>query len=94
MISLEEVKKIAKLSRIELSDQKLASFQQDLTKILDYIDKLNELDTEGVEPSYCQPRNIEDLREDVVKPSMDREKILKNAPDQEDGAFKVPTIVE
>lgn len=94
MISLEEVKKIAKLSRLELSEQKLASFQQDLSKILDYIDKLNELDTEGVEASYCRARNIENLREDIAKPSMDREKILKNAPEQEDGAFKVPTVVE
>lgn len=94
MISLEEVKKIAKLSRLEIDDKRLVKFQQDLSKILDYINKLNELDTEGVEASYCEPKRIEDLREDEVKPSMDRNRILKNAPDQEDGAFKVPTVVE
>lgn len=94
MITLEEVKKISKLSRLEFDDEKLKQFQIDLSKILDYINKLNELDTEGIEPSYAASIKVEDLRKDVIMPSLDREKLLKNAPEQENGAFKVPTVVE
>jgi len=94
MINQEELKKIAVLSRLELNEEELISFENDLNKALDYIDKLNELDTNSVEPTYCTPINVEDLREDVIKPSMDRELLLQNAPEQEDGAFKVPTVVE
>jgi aspartyl-tRNA(Asn)/glutamyl-tRNA(Gln) amidotransferase subunit C len=94
MITLDEIKKISKLSRIEFDDQELKEIQSEFSAILNTIDRLNELDTEGVEPTYRAPLDVEELREDIVKPSLDREKILQNAPEHEDGAFKAPTIVE
>ncbi|HHW89909.1 MAG TPA: Asp-tRNA(Asn)/Glu-tRNA(Gln) amidotransferase subunit GatC [Clostridiales bacterium] len=94
MITLDEIKKISKLSRIEFDDQELKEIQSEFRAILNTIDRLNELDTEGVEPTYRPPLDVEELREDIVKPSLDREKILQNAPEHEDGAFKAPTIVE
>jgi aspartyl-tRNA(Asn)/glutamyl-tRNA(Gln) amidotransferase subunit C len=94
MITQDEIKKISKLSRLTLSDQELNDFYEELNSIVNTIQKLNELDTQGIEPTYAAALDIEDLRDDIAKPSMDRDQILQNAPESEDGAFKVPTIVE
>ncbi|NLC16361.1 MAG: Asp-tRNA(Asn)/Glu-tRNA(Gln) amidotransferase subunit GatC [Clostridiales bacterium] len=93
-ITLEEIKKISKLSRIEFDDQELKEIQDEFNAIINAIDRLNELNTEGIVPTYSAPLDVEELREDIIKPSWDREKILQNAPEHEDGAFKAPTIVE
>ena len=68
--------------------------KEDLTKILDYIDTLNQLDTDNVEPMSHPFPYTNNFREDEAKASEDRELILKNAPQQKDGCFKVPTTVE
>ena len=78
------------MAKLELSDQEKEDAKKDMGKMLDYIDKLNELDTSGVEPmSHVFPVNNV-FREDVVINGDDRENILKNAPEEKDGAFVVP----
>jgi len=93
-ISKETVEYVANLARLSLTDEQKIKMIDDLDKILEHVDKLNKLDTSGVEPTaHILPiKNV--FREDVIQPSYDREVILKNAPMKEDGCFKVPKIVE
>ena len=89
-----QVQKVAKLARLELSDSEVSQFSTQLSAIFEYIEKLNELDTETVEPlAHCLPvHNV--LREDVPKPSLSNDEALANAPDREDEYFKVPKILD
>lgn len=93
-ISLETVEYVAALARLELSDAEKQMMVSQMGEILDYMDKLNTLDTKGVKPlEHVEPMsNV--FRKDEVKPSYDRKKILANAPDKEEGAFRVPKIVD
>ncbi len=88
------VKYLESLARIELSEKDEKSIGNELQDILTYIDKLNELDTDGVEAmSHSFPiTNV--MRKDEVKPSMENEDILANAPMKQDGCFVVPKTVE
>ena len=94
IISDETIEYVGILAKLELSDEEKEAAKQDMGRMLDYIDKLNELDTTGVEPmSHVFPvTNV--FREDVVTNGDERDKILLNAPEQKDGAFKVPKTVE
>ena len=94
VISDETIEYVGILAKLELSDEEKEAAKKDMGRMLDYIDKLGELDTTGVEPmSHVFPvHNV--FREDVVENGDDRENILKNAPDSKDGAFKVPKTVE
>jgi aspartyl-tRNA(Asn)/glutamyl-tRNA(Gln) amidotransferase subunit C len=88
------VRKVAKLSRLELTDQEVEEFTDQLSAILDYMAKLNELDTTGVEPlAHCLPVNNL-LREDRVKESLGTERTLANAPQRDGDFFKVPKIMD
>lgn len=82
------------LAKLELSPEEREAAGRDMGRMLEYIDKLNELDTEGVEPmSHVFPvYNV--FREDVVANGDSREEILANAPERKDGAFKVPRTIE
>ena len=94
IISDETIKYVGILAKLELSQEEKESAGKDMGRMLDYIDKLNELDTDGVEPmSHVFPVNNV-FREDVVTNEDNREDILKNAPRQKEGAFKVPKTVE
>lgn len=94
IISDETMEYVGILAKLELSAEEKEAAKKDMSRMLDYIDKLNELDTSGVEPmSHVFPVNNV-FREDVVTNGDDRERILKNAPQQKDGAFKVPKTVE
>ena len=88
------VRKVAKLSRLELTEAEVAEFTGQLSAILAYVEKMNELDTTGVEPlAHCLPiRNV--LREDIVKESLGTEKTLANAPQRDEEFFKVPKILD
>ena len=88
------VRKVANLSRLELSDEQIISFTTKLSAILEYIEKLNELDTENIEPlAHCLPvHNV--MRSDEIKPSLGTEKVLETAPKRDDEYFKVPRILE
>ncbi|ADU28716.1 Asp-tRNA(Asn)/Glu-tRNA(Gln) amidotransferase subunit GatC [Evansella cellulosilytica] len=93
-ISKEQVEHVANLARLEFTNEEIDMFQQQLDDIIGYAEQLNELDTSNVKPTshVLDIKNV--LREDEVKPSLEREKVLKNAPDHEDGQFKVPSVLE
>ncbi|WP_390622048.1 Asp-tRNA(Asn)/Glu-tRNA(Gln) amidotransferase subunit GatC [Numidum massiliense] len=93
-ISKEEVRRVAELARLTLSDAECAQFQEQLNEILHFAEKLNEVDTEGVPPTTHVLALKNALREDEVKPSLPRETALANAPDAQDGQFKVPSVFE
>ena len=94
VISDETIEYVGILAKLELSGEEREQAKKDMGRMLDYIDKLNELDTTGVEPmSHVFPVNNV-FREDVAENGDDRENMLKNAPEQKDGAFKVPKTVE
>ncbi len=93
-LNRKDVEHVALLSRLELSENELDKFTGQLDAILEYIDVLNQVDTSAVEPMahVLEIRNV--MRADEVQPSLPREAALQNAPDAEDGFFKVPKIVE
>lgn len=93
-ISRDELKHIALLSRLELTDDEADLYTQHIGEILDYVEKLNELDVTDVEPTcHAVPmQNI--MRDDVVKPGLDIEESLKNAAEKEDRYFRVPRVTE
>jgi aspartyl-tRNA(Asn)/glutamyl-tRNA(Gln) amidotransferase subunit C len=93
-ISKEIVKPIAHLSRLEFKDGEIEIYQLQLSRILEYVEKLNEVDTKDVEPMshVLSLNNI--FREDMVKESLSREEALRNAPDSTDRFFRVPKIIE
>ena len=93
-IDESQVRHVAKLARLDLSEEEVAEFSGQLSSIFEYIEKLNELDTESAEPlAHCQEvYNI--FREDKIKESLDTEKALVNAPQRHDEYFKVPKILD
>ena len=92
-IDESEVRKVAKLARLELSEAEVQEFTGQLSAILDYVAKMNELDTEGVEPlAHCLAiSNV--FREDRVGESLGPEATLANAPQRDGNFFKVPKIL-
>jgi aspartyl-tRNA(Asn)/glutamyl-tRNA(Gln) amidotransferase subunit C len=93
-IDLEQVKQVAKLSRLDLREDQLAAFADQLSAILQYVEQLNQLDTTNVEPlAHCLPvHNV--LRDDEIKPSLGTQKVLANAPDRDETFFLVPKILD
>ncbi len=94
VISDETIEYVGILAKLELTDAEKEEAKKDMGRMLDYIDMLNELDTSGVEPMSHVFAMNNVFREDVVTNGDEREKILKNAPEQKDGSFKVPKTVE
>lgn len=92
-ISKKEVLHVANLARLELDDAAIAQFSEQIGTILDYVDKLNQVDTEGVPPTSHAIDLKNAFREDEEKAHLDREKALANAPAKEDGSFIVPKVV-
>ncbi|MEK4512712.1 Asp-tRNA(Asn)/Glu-tRNA(Gln) amidotransferase subunit GatC [Paenibacillus anaericanus] len=93
-IQSKDVEYVAKLARLNLTDQEREKFTEQLNAILQYAEKLNELDTDGVEPTTHVLRLSNVMREDVVQESLSKEKVFRNAPEEEDGQFKVPAVLE
>lgn len=93
-IDQAQVKKVAKLSRLELTEAEVEEFTGQLIAILDYVEKMNELDTTYVEPlAHCLPiSNV--FREDLARESLGTEKTLTNAPQRDGEFFKVPKILD
>ena len=93
-IDKAQVRKVAKLSRLELTDAEVEEFTGQLSAILDYVEKMNELNTDNVEPlAHCLPiSNV--FRRDCVKESLGTEKTLSNAPQRDGEFFKVPKILD
>ena len=94
IISDETIEYVGILAKLDLSPEEKEAAKKDMSRMLDYIDMLNELDTEGVEPmSHIFPVNNV-FREDVVENGDARERMLATAPRKKDGAFMVPKTVE
>ena len=93
-ITTEGVSYVANLARLEFDDEEVQHFTEQLTRILDYIGKLNELETDDVQPtSHIHPlQNI--TKPDVVKTSLPRDAVLTNAPEAEEGYFGVPRVID
>lgn len=93
-ISKDQVKHVAHLARLAITEEEAEKFTQHLDSIITFAEQLNELDTEGVEPTshVLNIKNV--LREDKATDGLPREEVLKNAPEQQDGQFKVPSILE
>jgi aspartyl-tRNA(Asn)/glutamyl-tRNA(Gln) amidotransferase subunit C len=92
-MSLDQVRHVAKLSRLELSEEELQRFAGQLGSILHYVAKISQADTQGVEPmAHALPlSNV--LREDTVEPALSVEQVLANAPQADGPFFKVPKII-
>ena len=93
-IDLKTIKHISKLSRISVDDAKANKLAGDLNSIFDFIEKLNELNTDNVEPLTSVAETTLKLRPDEVKSENIRDQILKNSPDENEDFFVVPRVVE
>ena len=93
-IDLKTIKHISKLSRISVDDEKAKKLAGDMNTIFDFIEKLNELDTNNVEPLTSVAETTLKLRVDEVKSGNIREQVLKNSPDENEDFFVVPRVVE
>jgi aspartyl-tRNA(Asn)/glutamyl-tRNA(Gln) amidotransferase subunit C len=93
-LSNDEVLHVAHLGRIRLSDAEVAKFADQLSSIVEYVNQLAELDTDGVEPlAHALPvRNV--LREDEPRPGLTNEQALAGAPDAAGGCFRVPRVID
>ena len=91
MIDREQVLHVARLARLALSDDEVEAMSRELSGILEHVDKIGELDLEGVDPTshVIELENV--LRADEPRPSWPREQVLEPAPDPADGAFRVPS---
>jgi len=93
-ITLQEVEHVARLARLALPREEKEQMRSQLDRILGYIEKLNQLDTTGVEPTSHVIPMTNVFREDALVPSLPREEALGNAPDWQEGFFQVPRIIE
>jgi len=93
-ITKQEVEHVAKLARLELAEREKESLTDQLSNILTYVEKLNELDTKGVEPTshVLDINNV--MRDDVHQDSLSQDRALANAPEKAAGHYKVPKIIE
>jgi aspartyl-tRNA(Asn)/glutamyl-tRNA(Gln) amidotransferase subunit C len=86
--------KIAHLSRLEIKEEDEGRIMADMSKIITWVEKLGELDTEGVEPLTSMSHEVNAFREDEVKPHLEHERALKNAPKRDSDYFRVPKVME
>jgi len=93
-LTTEQVEAIANLARLELSAEEKELMSRQLSDILDYVNRLQELDTGGIPPtsSVLSPRSV--LRPDEARPGLERETLLRNASETEAGQFRVPAVLE
>lgn len=94
MIKIEDIKHMADLAKIRLSDEELDDYREKISEIVDYIERLNEVDIKNVEATYEVNEHIQRLREDVPKEGLTREEVLQNSIEDQYGYFKILRIVE
>ena len=93
-ISNNDVQHVAKLARLNLTAEEEQTLTGQLNAILKYAEKLNELDTDDIEPTTHVLHVSNVMREDEAKESLSIEQVMRNAPEEEDGQFKVPAVME
>ncbi|MCJ8165222.1 Asp-tRNA(Asn)/Glu-tRNA(Gln) amidotransferase subunit GatC [Pontibacter sp. E15-1] len=91
---IQTIKKLAHLARLEFNEEKEQAMLQDLNKILNWMDKLRELDTTAVEPLTHMSEEVNVLREDIRKNTVSHEEALLNAPKKDSDYFRVPKVLE
>ncbi len=89
-----DVNYVANLARIELTEEEVTTFKPQLEAILGYIDKLKELNVDGIEPTAHASPVFDTIREDIARPGLERDAFLQNAPDQSNGLLRVPKVIE
>jgi len=94
MLSKEEVLKIAKLARLELTEEEVSFYQNRLGRVLDYMTELKSIETQPGNSVRHVPLDADTLRPDEAHPFTDKEALLKNAPALEEGGFLLPAIME
>ncbi|ABG60077.1 Asp-tRNA(Asn)/Glu-tRNA(Gln) amidotransferase subunit GatC [Cytophaga hutchinsonii] len=92
-LDTKTIGKIAHLARLEFDDKSLEAFSTDFNKILSWIDKLNEVNTDNVEPLIHMSHELNVLREDIDKVTISHEEALKNAPKKDSDYFRVPKFL-
>ncbi len=93
-INKEILTKTAHLARLEFDEETAEAMMADMTKIINWVEKLKEVDTEGVAPLTTMSQELNVLREDEVKPHLSHERALKNAPKKDSDYFRVPKVME
>lgn len=93
-ISHEEIQKIALLSRLAIKEDQMDAVGTQLNDILSYMDLISQVDVEGVQPTAHAVTMQNVMRDDAVQPSFTNEQALLNAPEPEDGYFKVPKVIQ
>ena len=88
------IEKLAHLARLRFNDTEKEEIKHDLQRMIAFVEKLNELDLEGIEPLVHMSDEVNVLREDEIKGSISREEALKNAPLHDDQFFKVPKVIK
>lgn len=93
-ITREQVEHIAHLARLEIKEEEIGLFTENMERIVTLVENLSAVDTENIKPTYHVLDLVNVFREDVAKEGLNREEVLKNAYETEAGQFKVPTIIE
>jgi aspartyl-tRNA(Asn)/glutamyl-tRNA(Gln) amidotransferase subunit C len=93
-ITKQEVEKVARLARLELTDMEQVAFSKQLSQILTHVETLKPYDTTGVEPTATVLGQVNVFRPDIARPSLSVERAVVNAPESADGFFVVPKIIE
>ncbi|MCR6721363.1 MAG: Asp-tRNA(Asn)/Glu-tRNA(Gln) amidotransferase subunit GatC [Chitinophagaceae bacterium] len=92
-ITDEMIDKLAHLAKLQFNDMEKSAIKGDLEKMIGFVEKLNELDLDAVEPLMHMSESVNVLRDDVVQGSISREKALQNAPDTDGQYFRVPKVI-
>jgi aspartyl-tRNA(Asn)/glutamyl-tRNA(Gln) amidotransferase subunit C len=93
-INRELLDKIAHLSRLEFEEKDAEKMMQDMTEIVEWVEKLKEVDTDGIEPLTTMSHEVNALREDKVGEHLDHQRALLHAPKKDDNYFRVPKVLE
>ena len=94
-ISIDDVQNLAQLSALTITDEQAEAMAHDLTEILGYVEQLNEIDTDGVKPTY-QVNGLENVMrpDEIIDYGVSQEELLKNAPRHQNGSIEVPRVLE
>lgn len=93
-LDAKTLKKIAHLSRLEIDEKDTDKMLRDMSNMLTFVEKLNEVNTDGVEPLTTMSHEVNALREDIAKQKITHEEVLKNAPKKDADFFRVPKVLE
>ena len=92
-ISDDEIIHIAKLARLKITDDELNEYKKNLQEIVDFADTINSVNTDDVGEMISVNENYNVFRKDEIRPSLKREELLKNAPSQDEGMFRIPKVI-